>query len=676
MEYEATAEQPEVPDARAALVKQWCEKIETARKHWKDVFKAMRESQDFAMYGCDKAWRDGGNYTVPILPRYINQAVAQLYAKNPKAIFKRKSRLRYKMWDGRSDSLQSAMEMAQMGEPQSMALIQEVLAVRQNDLMLDRMGTTLELLYEYYLNEQSTNFKQRLKAAVRRVKTCKVAWIKLGYQRVLDERPEASAGIQDVTSKLKQIEALMQRAQAGKIQEHEAEAEKLRLNLADLQRDQYLVLRDGLVFDFPRANQILVDPECTHLKSLTGANWIAHEYEMTPERVKAVWGVDIGKDFTPYDKDDTSRKAKQTTDPKDCKARAYEVWDKVSQQVFVVVEGFKDFVKEPATPDIVLERFWPLFPIVFNEVEHDDQIYPMSDIEQAKDIQNEYNRSRQALREHRIAARPYWVEGAGMEDTDKNKLANHEAHAIISISTLGTGMKVEDVLQRGPTAPIDPNLYELESHFVDLTRVVGYQEAQLGSVSGATATESSIAQQSQSAAQNSDVDDLDEVLTELARSASQVMLMHVDKQTVVEIVGEGAVWPDMPATREEAAKELYLEIEAGSSGRPNKAADLANLERAMPMLIQLPGINPMPIGRKYLTLLDIDPEEGVADNLPSISAMNAILAKQSQNPGAQPTGDPQTDPGAQGGQGGQNAPAPNANREGPQPEYTAPNVPA
>ena len=666
-------EKPEVSLARKALVNEWLGKINAAKEHWKPVFKDMRTSMDFAMYGADKKWREGGNYTVPILPRYINQAVSQLYAKNPTTIWKRRKRLRYQLWDGRADTLQAAMEMAQMGDPGSVMLLQEVAAARQEELMLDRMGETLQILWDYYLGEQGANYKQQIKAAVRRVKTCKVAWIKLGYQRMLEPNPEVDAEIRDATKKLAAIEQALQEVANGKLRDDQAEMEKLRLNLADLQRDQFLITREGPVLDFPRSDQIIVDPACRHLKSLTGAGWVAHEFEMSPATIKQTWKVDIGEDFKAYDQH--GKVYRKAGKEKQC-ARVYEVWDKDNQQKFVIVDGYSDFVKEPATPDVFMERFWPFFPIVFNEVEHHEDIFPLSDVEQAKDIQNEYNRSREALRQHRIASLPFWVEGAGMSEEEKKKLANRAPHEIISLATLGTNQKPADLLQAGPTAPIDPNLYELESHFVDLMRVIGYQEAQLGGVSGATATESSIAQQSQSASQGDNVDDLDEVLTELAKAAGQVMLLNVDKQTVVEIVGEGAVWPDSPETREAAAKEIYLEVESGSSGRPNKAADLANMERGMPYLLQIPGLNPVPIGKKYLKLLDIDVDEATAEGMPSIQAINAIMAKMATGAGAQATGDPASDPNAQGDQGAQNAPSPVQNEAGPQPAYTAPAPPA
>lgn len=658
---------PEIDPARADLVKKWIEKVKAGRKEREETFKEMRKSQDFAHYGCDKEWLEDGKYTVPILPRYINQAVSTLYAKNPKTVWKRKPRLMYRLWDGRSDSLQAAMEMAQMGDAQSMAILQEVIGVRQQDMMLDRMGETLNILWQYFLDEQGANYKQQLKAAVRRAKIVKVAWIGLQYQRALEPRPETVAAMNDVTSKIAQIEdALKDMQEEPGDMERKAEAEQLRLNLADLERDKDMVVREGPLLYFPRSDSIIVDPECTHLKSLTGAGWVAEEMERCEDEVEAIYKIDLEGKFQAY-----TDEGKETTDKKKSKARLWRVQDKTNQQVFVVCDGYPDFIKEPTSPDVWVERFWTLFPIVFNETDHYKEIYPKSDVEQAKHIQNEYNRSREALRQHRIASQPYWVDGSGMSEEEKLKMSARRPHAVISLPSLLSGEKVADKLQAGPTAPIDMNLYDTEQHFNDLLRVVGYQEAQMGATSGSTATESSIAQQSQSQSQADNIDDLDEVMSELARAAGQVMLLNMTKDIVMEIVGDGAVWPDTPETRSAAAKEITLEVESGSTGRPNQAAELANTERAAPWLTQLPGVNPKPIIQKYAQLLNISMEELYSEGVPSITAINSIMAKAAAGGGVggQPTGDPTTDPNAQGGQGAQNAPNPQVNEPQAQPGY-------
>lgn len=675
------AQKPEINEARAALVTKWLATAQEGEDFHRDAFKEMRENQDFAAFGADKKWVKAKKYRVPILARHINQSVSTLYARNPRVVVKRKRRLMYRLWDGRSDTLDFALQSAATNDPASIALLTEVVEVRRMEKMLDRMGTTLEILWNYYLNEQSANYRQQIKALVRRAKICKVGYIKLGYQRILEPNPEIVAKIDDITSKMMAVENMTDKVAKGETDENSPDIEALRLAMQDLQAQKDIIVREGPVLDFPKSTTVLIDPDCVHVKSLAGANWIAFIYDYTRDQIKEIYGVDVGEIKTGNTHASDGKKPISDRGGKSGKAvkhRLYEIWDKRLQQVMTVCVGYCDFIKEPATPDAPLERFWPLFPVVFNEVEHDEMMFPPSDVENARDIQNEYNRSREALRQHRIAARPFYIEAGRLSDEDKDKLADHDDHEVITVGALAANEKVENLVQRGPTAPIDPNLYEVEVHFNDLLRVVGSQEANLGGMAGGTATESSIAESSRTKADADNVDDLDEALTEVSKAAGQMMLIEMSKATVLEIVGDGAVWPDMPETRESVAKELLLEVEAGSSGRPNQAQDLANLERVTPLLLQVPGVQPTPIGRRLAELIDLDPEELIVDGNPSITAINAILSKAAQGaPGQggapQPgTGDPATDPNQQGGQGAMNAPGAQLPAPGPQPAFPAP----
>jgi hypothetical protein len=121
----------------------------------------------------------------------------------------------------------------------------------------------------------------------------------------------------------------------------------------------------------------------------------------------------------------------------------------------------------------------------------------------------------------------------------------------------------------------------------------------------------------------SNVDDLDDLLTELARSGGQIMLGELDPATAKEIAGAGAAWPQLD--RKAIAGELQLSVEAGSSGRPNKAQDIANLERIMPFLIQMPGINGEWLAREVVKRMDdrIDPSDAVESGAMSAMAMNS-----------------------------------------------------
>ena len=104
--------------------------------------------------------------------------------------------------------------------------------------------------------------------------------------------------------------------------------------------------------------------------------------------------------------------------------------------------------------------------------------------------------------------------------------------------------------------------------------IVGDQQADLGPTSGATATESNIAAQARATSTGSEIDDIDDTLSSMAQAASQILLLNMSLPMVQEIVGPGAIWPQL--TSGDVAKQVYFDIEAGSSGRPNQAQELQN----------------------------------------------------------------------------------------------------
>jgi hypothetical protein len=665
-------EEPTPDESRAALISQWTKRISSAKDDHKTPFKRMRDDMDYALRGAKKQWSEEGKYVANIIQRHINQSVAGLYAKNPRAVAKRRTRMEYKLWDGNQQtlmaagqSLQESMAMGMPPDPNIMALIQDVQQAGQQKNMLDKLAKTLEILFHYYLDEQQPNFKRQMKQMVRRAKVCGVSFMKLGFQRIMEKRPEVSAQIADVANQIAMIEAITADIADGEIDEADPKMEELRLMMEALQGQEKVIAREGIVFDFPRSTEIIIDPNCRQICGFVGARWVAHEYTMESDEVKEVYGKDVGQNYTHYNPDNPIMK----TDKENDKGMVvvWEVWDKATNTSFTVADGYAEYLKDPSAPDVQLERFWPFFVLTFNDIEDEDEIYPISDVTLMRPMQDEYNRSRQGLREHRRANRPKYVTGKGrLEEEDKENLTSHPANAIIELNSLAAGESVDALLQPMRGIPIDPALYETNSLFEDVQRTVGTQEANLGGTSGATATETSIAENSRGAAVASNVDDLDDMLSEIARSCGQLMLLELDMQTVEKIVGPGAVWPEF--SREAVAEEIFLEVRVGSSGRPNKAAELANLERAAPTILQIPGISPDWFGKQVLERLDetgLDIEEAIAEGMPSMIAMNQMAG----NP--QPaTGDPASDPSQQGGAGSSNA-SQSQTQDGPQPAYPA-----
>jgi hypothetical protein len=688
----------EVPAERKALVQSILKEIAADKKHWEPAFKRMRICMKLAANGTlDKETAEAvdGSYVVPIINRLIGVAVATLYAKNPKAVAKRKKKLMYKLWDGSPETLQAALQsimppqpavgpdgqaMAPAApaevDPNAVALLSEVAQVKAEFIQYDRMAETMELLFSYFLQEQDSGYKEMFKALVRRVKVCAVGYVDLGYQRQLAPNPDVAAQIADVTSMIAEIEAGVYQLEEGDIEPATAKAERLRLMLEDLQQRAEMIVREGPTLSFPRATEVIPDRRCRHLKTFAGCRWVTREYDMTPEEILKTWKVDVGKNFTAYKSALQADGALNTTKEvptEDSCAKVYCVQNKRDQQYYVVCDGYPDFIVAPKEPDVRIERFWTIFPLVFNEVEaeNDDgsvSIFPPSDVWNARHMQREYNQARQGLREHRIAAKPGWVSPRGkLDDKDKEKLGARQGFEVVELNSLAAGETVDKLLMAIPVPGVDPGMYETETIFTDVQRSVGVQAANLGGTSGDTATESSIAEHSRDVANASDIDDLDTMLSALSRAMGQLMLTELSKETVIEIAGPGAVWPDLPPSREAIVKDLILEVEAGSSGRPNNAAVLANYERAMPWLTMIPGVNPAPIAKKGLKALDIDADDAFVEGAPSIAAINQ-MAGRNQQAGAGPNA-----PTNQGDQGGNNAKGPDQpNEPGPQPEYTAP----
>src|SRR3546814_13425557 len=103
----------------------------------------------------------------------------------PTAQAKRRKRLDATLWDGKPESYLQAAEMAMAGDPNAMALLAEVEGIKQQHRMLDRIGETLVILFDYFTSEPDPNFKLQMKAAVRRAKVCGVAFITLDFQRLM-----------------------------------------------------------------------------------------------------------------------------------------------------------------------------------------------------------------------------------------------------------------------------------------------------------------------------------------------------------------------------------------------------------------------------------------------------------------------------------------------------------
>lgn len=647
-----------ISDERRKDVEAKQKEIRADRYYFEKVFKRMREDMEYVRLGADKKWVDGDNYTVPIINRFINQAVAALYAKNPRAQAKRKPKLLYQNWDGTMDTAKAALQLVQTGaDPtgQAAAVLQDVNDAKQYDQLMARMGRTLEILFEYYTGEDFPDFKKRMKANVRRTKTTGIGYVEISFHRAMEPDPDVIARIGDMQAELALIKSRQADLKDDQYGKDDPRAVELESMLKTLEDEKMVITTEGLVFDFPRSTDIIPDRACTQLSGFIGCERVTREYSMTLEEIQSLFGVDVSGSYKVYVTDgdgknsmaaagDTTGNSQEgdrgesdnsdsrtKNDKKNIKGKAcvWRVHNKKTRQEYWLCDGYPDYLREPKAPDSQVKGFWTIFPLIFNEVEDEKEVFPPSDVHYMKHPQREYNNARQGVREHRKANRPkYFVKKGAIEEEDKTSIENAPAHAVIEVSGIEGNMTIEQLIMPYKGVPIDPNLYATGDIMKDILYGVGAQSADLGQTGDATATESSIAEQSRMSTLSSNVDDLDEFLSEIALAASQILMQQMNKESVIEIVGPGAVWPELNV--EQILKELFLKIKAGSAGRPNQAAELAALERAMPMLLQIGGISPTVLGKKYCDLLNLDEEEFIVEGMPSILSLNAMAQQHAQ----------------------------------------------
>ena len=623
-------------------VKLWTKRIKDAKKFYERDFKRMRENMEFAA-GIQWSAQDtieSNQYVANFVNREVNQKVANLYAKDPKAVFRRRKRLDYQLWDGSIESMQAAhmtvMQAQQMAmqnplamqQPQviqAQALLADIQHGRAWNKMVEKVGQSLELLYAYECDTQAPDFKYQMKQLVRRVVTTGVGFVRLNFSRQGDYALTSSGTDDSVSMRIKRAKQILDQIDDGDVDESDPRHEQLKALFSSVQdaaqTGAMQNIEERLEFDFPSATSVIVDPKCKSLKGFVGARWIAQQYILPLEDVNAYFetAIEAGGKLVKYSEDGieklTEKPGDNTKDPQEKPLCClWEVFDVLMKSVFFLADGWDEYVQEPQPTQPSINRFWPIFALTFNDVEVEPggkvHIYPPSDVELLRHPQKSWNTSREELNKHRKQNRPWYATLEGwLTDSDHDKIGNHESGELVSFKGVPPNGSLRDNLLPFASSPIDPSVYNTQPYLEDSGLVIGSNQA--GSTQPqkhVAATPAVIQEQARMSGVNSNVDDLDDLLAELARAAGEMLLREFSLDTVKRIVGVGAVWPEQ--NREDFLNEVYLDIVAASSGRPNKAVDVANAQQLGPLMLQA-GANPWALIKMYCKVLDanIEPED-------------------------------------------------------------------
>lgn len=631
---------PDDKEREKNVVKQWQGRCRNAKKKQESVFREMRNAMKFAagLQWPGQKDRNDRRYTANWVLREVNSKVAALYAKNPKAEFTRKPRLDFSIYDGK---IESVMPMLQAAQAHPMGLA--ALPIESRALLLDfqhgvmerkkaeLQGKTLEVLFQHQLDEQDEEegeFKLQFKQMVRRTIISKVGYIRVSFVRDTDMLLTSSGPGNTVANRALQIKSIAEKTESGELNRTSKQIEELNslsigLTGTIINNPHSFGENERLVYDCLPSTSLLIDPRCRALKGFIGAKWVAIEYHVARNDVNAIFEVDIkssaGSANTDNSRDSGINQVAlnqgQSPEVGEEIIKVWEVLDKETRTHFYISDSYEKFLSEPEFLEPAVRGFWPIYALTFNDIEADvdsgQTPFPPSDVELLIHAQKEYNRSREELKKHRIANRPRWMGPNGiLSSDDMNNLSSADTNDFVPLQNIPQGIKPADVFTPFPKSPIEPAVYDTSPQLQDAQLTTGNPSESIGIDKNDTATGKTITEQNRLTVTSSNVDDVDDCLTWIARVSAEMMIQGFSPATVQNIVGPGAVWPQLPQDKQNLLCAITLTTRAGSSGRPNKRVDLANWQIAAPVL-QAAGANPMFMVRETLRRLDdnLEPEE-------------------------------------------------------------------
>lgn len=517
--------------------------------------------------------------------------------------------------------------------------------------LLDKVSATSEIILNYQLDDQQPDFEAQMKSLVLREKTTAAGFVVVKFQRQNESVITESATRADVVNRLQRVQQML--AEQTEDELSDADKEALTLEMAALQKQtqaqQGKTILEGCVLDFKPTTSVIVDPKCRNLFKFVGADWIAEEFMLTPEQVEAQWGADIKNGAVNYvegaeQKNATTLNTKAGGSPRDgssdgtwpekAKCCVWIIYDKQGQMQYTICDGHEDFLEEPEAPWPAVKGFWPVVALKLTDIEVEENdpkrgitCYGQSAVRLMRPMQEEVNRSQEALRQHRIANKPGHICGKDTFDkNDRQALAGREAHDVVPLSNVPPGGDCSKVLWPVPVNTIDPALYRTDGIMQQVMLVVGSQQANLGQqAADEKATGQAIAEQSRIMGVSSEVDSLDKFLCEVVRIMGEMNFQELSLATAKKIAGPGGAWPDQTEIRASLNAILYLKIEAGSMGRPNRTLELQNWNTMLPRLMELAQAKGLPLDPLVKAVakvmeFDFDLDEWLAQAKPEQSA--------------------------------------------------------
>lgn len=624
------------PDAQErADVSRWMERVRLARKHDEEARKQYARDRRYARG--DSGFQVDAN----LLGTYIDITESFLYAKNPDVDVRPAKSAEppslEAMRDAAEDHVDSASQedveqvrsqvrealLRDTGDPmqaitasdQAAEVFRAQLVAKQFKTLRKRFqrrqrdnkafADTLEIVVSKFWKD--ARLKARGCRWVRSALTVGLGVLKASWQERTASSPQTMQQIHDLMTMIGRLDAKRQELNEAFGEAEQALRADYERQLATLQAQSERVVARGFVIDLVPAEDFQVAPGFA-ISDHTEAPWNSHQIPMLVEDARAKFKLTElqVKQATRYvaRKPETVKRESalvvehiaaeeassfmQAGSAPDAQTEGgdwlmvEEIWDATSGQVLTGIHGVQGWVAEPWTPPATT-RFYPFFVFCLSEV--DGQRHPQSLVTRSAKLIDEYNRIGSAEAEHRRRSLPgVLVHGGQLDPENLKKVTQAQVGEYTVIDTTMPNTDLRAVFFPKTYAQIDLALYDRQRIVNELERIWGIQEALSGAVNNTnTATEATIQQQGFNARTGGRRDGMEMVLGELAQYTAEVLRAKLEIDEVRALAGPDAMWPAYTGP-DDLANLVVVDIAAGSSGKPDTAAERAALAQTLPLL--------------------------------------------------------------------------------------------
>ncbi len=592
---------PNSPDSLEEQdVSRWMKRYKTVEKF---------EEQTHKRYVLDRAWAAGEAVTdwavdANLIGSYIDILVAYIYARNPDASIRPEKQV-------------------QIPNPQSLLIPPP--NPLQPDPEKDRqlLAETLELVVSRLWKDGK--LKSAMQKVVRSGFTIGIGWWKSIMLYETETDAEIKTQINDAQDNLARIRALQTELAEGEVEaDGESRALKereLEDQIKGLEANLEVIVRHTLAIDFFRGENIKVSLDVEFIGDYCEARWIANDIYIERDELRAKFprlGAEDAKKATAYYQRDpkpehgsgvTSENAKaeqasaytktqpgtvmEGGDGKPVEfCKVVEFWCREDNMIRTAIDGVKRWAKEPRPPKKATSRFYPFFAVIFFPL--DGKRHPQSLSARLMKLQDEYSSSRSSYRLMRKRSIPgTFVNGRVVDATQMQKIQRSEHQEFIALDVVEDNVDMRTLFAEKPVPTIDPRLFDNSMVIGDMEKISGVQEAlQTSDTVEKTATQAEIEQGGFAARTTAERDAVEDPLTEFAQYTAELALQCLSYEQVAKIAGQAAFWPKGKGAQgepiemdlDDVTSLLNIDIEAGSTGRPNTAAEREAWANALPIL--------------------------------------------------------------------------------------------